>query len=253
MRVVLLEDEPLTAQRLADQLHRYDPTIEVVATLPSVTQAATWLRTHPAPDLLFLDIHLEDDLVFQLFEQVSVRTPVIFTTAYDEYLLQAFRVNSIDYLLKPIEYNRLVAALEKYASLRAQFAAPPDLATLMQLLSRPAKSVYRERFMVSVANSLRSVAVADIAYFFLEERTAWLTTYQRKNLPLEYSLDKLVQQLDPHQFFRVSRQYLVSLAAIESVHTYSAGRLKVDLRPSPRHEVFVSGDRVAAFKAWLGK
>lgn len=253
MRVLLLEDEPLTAQRLVSQLHRYDPSIQVLATLPSVAEASMWLRTHPAPDLLFLDVHLEDDLVFQLFKNSPISTPVIFTTAYDEYLLQAFRVNSIDYLLKPVEYEQLAAALTKYQDLRAHFAVPPDLAALLQLVARPAELAYRERFLVSIGTKLRSVAVADVAYFFLEERAAWLTTHQGLKLPLDYSLDKLAEQLDPRQFFRVSRQYVVGLAAIDTVQAYSAGRLKLELRPAPRHEVFVSGDRVADFKEWLGK
>lgn len=253
MNVLILEDEPLTAQLLADQLRRVDPTIRVLATLPSVAEAADWLRTHPAPDLLFLDIHLEDDLVFQLFEQVDVRTPVIFTTAYDEYLLQAFRVNSIDYLLKPVEHDQLAAALAKYNGLRTHFSAPPDLAALLQLVARPAEPAYRERYLISVGAQLRSVEVTDVAYFFLEERTAWLTTHQGATWPLDYSLDKLTQQVNPRQFFRVSRQYLVGRAALATVHAYSAGRLKLTLSPAPRHEVFVSGDRVADFKDWLGK
>ena len=254
MNVLLLEDEPLTARLLADQLRRYDPAIRVLATLPSVAEAVAWLRTHPAPDLLFLDVHLEDDLVFRLFEEVAISTPVIFTTAYDNYLLQAFRVNSIDYLLKPVEYDQLAAALAKYQGLRTHFAAPlADLAALLRQLARPAEPAYRERFLVSIGPKLRSVAVADIAYFFLEERTAWLTTHQDLKLPLDYSLDKLAQQLDPRQFFRVSRQYVVNLAAIDTVHAYAAGRLKLELRPTPRHEVLVSGDRVADFKEWLGR
>lgn len=253
MKVLVLEDELLTAQRLAGQLHKYDPAIQILATLPSVAEAVTWLRTHPAPDLLFLDIHLEDDLGFRIFEEVAVSTPVIFTTAYDEYLLQAFQVNSIDYLLKPIKYDKLAAALDKYQALRTHFAAPPDLAALLRLVGRPAESVYRERFMVSVGPKLHSVETADIAYFYLEERTVWLTTHQGATLPLEYSLDKLTQLLNPRQFFRVSRQYVVNLSAIQSIHTYSASRLKVTLRPAARHEVFVSGERVTNFKEWLGK
>lgn len=253
MRVLVLEDEPLTAQRLTGQLRQYDPAIEVLATLPSVAQAAAWLRAHPAPDLLLLDIHLEDDLVFQLFEEVAVPTPVIFTTAYDEYLLQAFRVHSIDYLLKPIAYDQLAAALDKYQRLRAHFAAPPDLAALLRLVAQPAAPTYRERFLVSVGAKLRSVEAVDIAYCFLEERTTWLTTRQGTTLPLDYSLDKLSQQLDPRQFFRVNRQYLVGRAALETVHVYSASRLKLEVRPTPRHEVVVSGDRVVAFKDWLGR
>lgn len=253
MTVLLLEDEPLTAQQLADQLRRYDPAIEVLATLPSVGAAAAWLRANAAPDLLFLDIHLEDDLVFQLFEEVPMRTPVIFTTAYDEYLLQAFRVHSIDYLLKPIEDEKLAAALDKYRALRAHFTVPPDLAALLRLVARPAEPTYRERYLVSVGARLRSVEVSDIAYFYLEERIAWLTTCQGTNLPLEYSLDKIAEQLDPRHFFRVSRQYVVSRPAIEAVHTYSTSRLKLALRPASRHEVLVSRERVADFKDWLGK
>lgn len=253
MRVLLLEDEPLTAQQLASQLHEYDPTMEVLATLPSVAAAAAWLRANPAPDLLFLDIHLEDDLVFQLFAEVPVRTPVIFTTAYDEYLLQAFRVHSIDYLLKPIAYEKLAAALEKYRALRAHFAAPPDLTALLQLVARPAEPTYRERYLISVGPKLRSVEVSDIAYFFLDERIAWLTTRQGATLPLEYSLDKIAEQLNPRHFFRVSRQYVVSRSAIEATYTYSTSRLKLELRPATRHEVLVSRERVADFKDWLGK
>ncbi len=253
MRVLLLEDEPLTARRLEGQLHRYDPALEVLACLPSVAGAVAWLRTHPAPDLLLLDIHLEDDRVFRLFEQVAIQTPCLFTTAYDEYMLQAFRVHSLDYLLKPIRYEELAAALDKYQALRQHYGPPPDLAALLQQLARPAEPAYRDRFMVSIADQLRSVEVADIAYFLLEERATWLTTRQGTRLPLDYSLEKVAQQLNPRQFFRVSRQYLVSLSAIQTVHAYSAGRLRLELSPTPRHEVFVSGERVADFKEWLGK
>ncbi|OUJ74094.1 LytR/AlgR family response regulator transcription factor [Hymenobacter crusticola] len=252
MRVLIVEDENLTARRLEGQLLKYDPSIEVLAKLPSVAKAVDWLRTHPAPDLLFLDIHLEDDLGFRIFEQVQVSTPVIFTTAYDEYMIQAFKVNSIDYLLKPVNYDDLVAAIEKYKALRQHFAAP-DLSALLQLVTKPSEQAYRDRFMVSIGPKLRSVEVSDIAYFFLEEKVVFLTTQQGSMLPLEYSLDKLTQLLNPRQFFRVSRQYLVSLGSIDSIHTYSAGKLRLELRPTPRHEVFVSGDRVTDFKDWLGR
>jgi len=252
MRVLIIEDENLTARRLEGQLLKYDPNIEVLAKLPSVAKAVEWLRHNPAPDLLFLDIHLEDDLGFRIFEQVQVRTPIIFTTAYDEYMIQAFKVNSIDYLLKPINYDDLVAAIEKYKALRQHFAAP-DLSALLQLVQKPTEPAFRDRFMVTVGTKLRSVEVSDIAYFFLEEKVTFLTTQQGTMLPLEYSLDKLTQLLNPRQFFRVSRQYLVCLGSIDAIHTYSAGKLRLELRPTPRHEVFVSGDRVADFKDWLGR
>lgn len=255
MRVVIIEDEELTAQRLARQLHQYDPALEVLATLASVAQAVAWLRAHPAPDLLFLDIHLDNELGFRIFEQLALTTPVIFTTAYNEYLLQAFQVNSLDYLLKPVRYEKLAAALDKYHRLHppALAAAPPNLAALLHQLAHPTELAYRERFMVSIGLQLRSVEVADIAYFFLEERAVWLTTHQNTTLPLDYSLDKLTHLLNPRQFFRVNRQYVVNLAAVLAIHAYSAGRYKLDLRPAPRHAVIVSGERVVAFKEWLGK
>lgn len=254
MNVLIIEDENLTARRLESLLLRYDPAINVLARLPSVARAVAWLRTHPAPDLLLLDIHLADDLGFRIFEQVPVTAPVIFTTAYDEYMVQAFKVNSIDYLLKPIRYEELAAALDRYRVLRQHFAAPaPDLAALLQLVNRPAEPAYKDRFMVAVGPKLRSVDVAEIAYFFSEEKITFLVNQQATALPLDYALDKLTQLLNPRQFFRVSRQYLVSLPAIRTVHTYSASRLKLELLPPPRHEVLVSGDRVADFKEWLGK
>ena len=254
MNVLLIEDENLTARRLESLLLRYDPTIRVLDRLPSVARTVAWLRANPAPDLLLLDIHLADDLGFRIFEQVAVTCPVIFTTAYDEYMVQAFKVNSIDYLLKPIRYQELAAALDRYHVLRQHFAAPaPDLTALLQLVNRPVEPAYKDRFMVTVGPKLRSVEVADIAYFFLQEKITFLVNQQGTALSLDYNLDRLSQLLNPRQFFRVSRQYLVSLAAIRTVHTYSTSRLKLELQPTPRHEVLVSGDRVADFKEWLGK
>ncbi|NML65983.1 response regulator transcription factor [Hymenobacter sp. RP-2-7] len=254
MRVLIIEDENLSARRLESQLLRYDPTLQVLDRLPSVARAVAWLQTNPVPDLLLLDIHLGDDVGFRIFEQVAVRPPVIFTTAYDEYMVQAFKVNSIDYLLKPIRYEELAAALDRYRVLRQQLATPPpDLAALLQLVARPAEPAYRDRFLVSAGSKLRSIEVGDIAYFFSESKVTFLAPQTGPALPLEYSLDKLTQLLNPRQFFRVSRQYLVGLPAITSVHAYSAGRLKLELRPAPRHEVFVSGDRVLDFKDWLGR
>lgn len=257
MRVLLIEDEDLTAQRLADQLHDYDPTLEVLARLPSVEEAVQWLRTHPAPDLIFLDIHLEDGLGFAIFEQVAVSSPLIFTTAYDEYLTQAFKVNGIDYLLKPIHADELAAALGKYQRL-AQHFAPADLPALLRRLApappAPAPApAYKDRFMVTVGPRLRSIETPDIAYFCFEDGATWLVNHQGQRLAVDYSLDKLGPLLPPRQFFRANRQYLVSLGAIAVIHAYSAGRLELELLPKARQQVLVSGDRAAEFKEWLGK
>ncbi|GAB3886378.1 LytR/AlgR family response regulator transcription factor [Spirosoma agri] len=259
MNVVIIEDENLTAKRLESLLNKYDPTINVLAQIPSVAEAVAWLgrSDRPAIDLVFMDIHLEDDLGFRIFEQANLTTPVIFTTAYDEYMIQAFKVNSIDYLLKPINYDELVAAIEKFKALKKQFgqASPPapDLDTLLNLIGKSTQTDYKDRFMITVGSKIRSISTHDIAFFYLEEKIVFLVTKDGLNLPVDYSLDKLTQLLNPRQFFRISRQFLVSLPAIQTIHTFSAGKLKIDLTPKSKHEVFVSGDRMTEFKEWLGK
>ena len=261
MNVVIIEDENLTAKRLEGMLTKYDPTIDVLARIPSVADAVAWFGQveRPMVDLVFMDIHLEDDLGFRIFEQANLTTPVIFTTAYDEYMIQAFKVNSIDYLLKPINYDELVAAVAKFKALKKQFesssASPPapDLETLLSLIGKPKSTDYKERFMITVGTKIRSIETTEVAYFYLEEKIVFLVTKDGLNLPVDYSLDKLTQLLNPRYFFRISRQFLVSLPAIQTIHTFSAGKLKLDLTPKSRQEVFVSGDRMTEFKEWLGK
>lgn len=259
MNVTIIEDENLTAKRLESLLHKYDPTITVLARIPSVAEAVAWFDETRSPvDLVFMDIHLEDDLGFRIFEQTQLSTPVIFTTAYDEYMIQAFKVNSIDYLLKPINYDELVAAIEKYKALKKQFGqatsnSAQDIETLLSLIGKSKQTDYKERFMITVGTKIRSIETGDIAYFYLEEKVVFLVTKDGLTLPVDYSLDKLTQVLNPRQFFRISRQFLVSLPAIQTIHTFSAGKLKLDLQPKSRQEVFVSGDRMTEFKEWLGK
>ncbi|MCC3156499.1 LytTR family DNA-binding domain-containing protein [Hymenobacter sp. 15J16-1T3B] len=252
MRVLIIEDENLTARRLEGQLRKYDPAIEVLERLPSVAAAVQWLRQHPAPDLIFLDIHLEDDLGFRIFEQVQVSSPIVFTTAYDEYMIQAFKVNSIDYLLKPINYDELVAALTKYQRLRQHFT-PADLPALLRLVSPAPAPGYKERFLVSVGPRLRSVDTSEVAYFCFEDGATFLVTRPGQRLVVDYSLDKLGQVLNPQQFFRVNRQYLVGISAIDTIHHHSAGRLELILQPAARQPVLVSVDRATEFKDWLGR
>lgn len=250
MNVLIVEDERLSAERLAGQLRACAPHAHVLAQLPSVAKTVAWLQMNPAPDLMFLDIQLEDDLGFRILEQVPVRTPIVFTTAYDAYLLDAFRVNSIAYLLKPVDEQELTAALDKYQRLQQHFAAPDLTALLRQFAPAPK---YKDRFLVTVGPKLRSVAIADVAYFFAEEKITFLVTQQSQLLPVDYTLDKLVEVLDPQEFFRVNRQYVVRMTAIETVHMYSAGKYGLELQPKARHEVFISQVRLADFKQWLGK
>lgn len=252
MNVVIIEDEERNARQLERLLKKYDPTIQTLAQLPSVQAAVNWFGQHSQPDLAFMDIHLEDGLAFRIFEQLTVTVPVIFTTAYDEYVLKAFKVNSVDYLLKPVEYDELVAAIEKFKSLRHQ-SVLPDLTALVQFMYKAQSGSYRERFMVTIGTRIHSVEVADIAYFHSEEKATFLLTKTGQLLPLEYSLDQLAGMVNPAHFFRVNRQFLVARTAIQSAYAYSAGKLKLDLVPPTRQEVFVSMSRLSEFKDWLGR
>jgi DNA-binding LytR/AlgR family response regulator len=255
MNVIIVEDEKLTAQRLEKLLNEYDPTIRVLAVLPSVAKGVAWFADAAnQPDLLFLDIHLEDDSGFRLIEQAGLTLPIIFTTAYDQYTLQAFKTNSVDYLLKPIDADELAAALDKFRHLRgsAPSAPLPDMTALLQAL-KTAPSPYKDRFMVTIGTKIRSIDISEIAYFFYEDKATWLTTRDGQHVSIEYSLDKLATLLDPKRFFRVNRAFLITLDAIKTIHTYSGSKLKLDLQPLPHQELFVSGDRITDFKEWLGK
>lgn len=264
MNVLIIEDEKRTAQRLAGLLNQYDPSIRVLAQLPGVAKAVAWFAdpANVRPDLLFLDIHLEDGSGFQLIEQAGLTLPIIFTTAFDEYTLQAFKTNSVDYLLKPIDPDELGAAIDKFKATQLARQPAPDVSALRDLLGQfgqvvgiPATQtpVYKERFMITIGTKIRSIDTADIAYFFFQDKSTWLTTQEGQNLSIEHSLDKLTTLLDPARFFRVNRAFLVSLESILTIHAFSGGKLKLDLQPKPRLDVFVSGDRITPFKEWLGK
>lgn len=259
MNVVIAEDEKLTARRLENLLREYDPTIQVLAVLPSVAKGIAWFadRTQQGlsqPDLLLLDIHLEDDSGFKLIERAGLTLPVIFTTAYDQYTLQAFKTNSIDYLLKPIDEAELRAALDKFKRIKSELtpASLPDVSVLLQAL-KSAPIPYKERFMVTIGTKIKSISTADIAYIFFEDKATWLTTRDGQHISIEYSLDKLTTLLDPAHFFRVNRAFLVSLDAIRTIHSYSGSKLKLELQPAPKQDVFVSVHRMTEFKEWLGK
>ena len=257
MNVLIIEDESLSARRLEKMLIEYDPTIQVLARLPSVTKSLRWFAEHQAntpPDLVFMDIHLEDDNAFRIIDETQLALPVIFTTAYDQYALQAFKANSIDYLLKPINVDDLTAALDKFTRLQSanSSASSLNVDALVQLLRKPT-AVYKDRFMVTIGPRIQSIPADQIAYFFFEEKATWLQTHEGRPISIEYSLDKLATLLDPQRFFRVNRSFLLALNSIKTIHTYSGSKLKLDLLPKPRQEVLVSSYRVNDFKEWLGK
>ncbi|OIN55526.1 LytR/AlgR family response regulator transcription factor [Arsenicibacter rosenii] len=267
MNVVIVEDERLTAQRLQSLLLKYSTDMQVLAILPSIELAIPWFRQYEESgqqplDLVFMDIHLQDGLAFRIIEQVQLTTPIIFTTAYDEYMIQAFKVNSIDYLLKPIALEDLTAAIDKFKAFRDRFTKSTgpvnqypqrELEALLQQLGKTRDMTYKNRFMVSIGPKIYSIETADTAYFYLADRATMLVTCEGMSLPVEYSLEKLGQLLNPDEFFRISRQFIISRKSIQSILAYSAGKLKLELLPKSQTEVFVSGERVTDFKEWLGK
>ncbi len=253
MRVVIIEDEQLTAQRLENMLHKYDATMQIDAVLPSVSESVDWFKSNPDPDLVFMDIHLEDGQCFSIFETINLTTPVVFTTAYDEYMIKAFKVNSVDYLMKPLNYEELAQAIEKYKSLYQQNKKENSgFEELLQSLHKK-EPEYKQRFLVSIGSRLKTIEAEDIRYFYSADKITFLVTKDNQRFPVDYSLDKLSFVLDPKMYYRVNRQMMVKLGAIINMHVYSKGKIKLELAPAMKDEVFVSMDKVVEFKDWLGK
>jgi len=257
MTTLLIEDERLAASHLQNLLRKH-PTVQVVAVVPSVAAGTEWLRSHPAPDLIFADIQLEDGLSFEIFDAVPVRAPLIFTTSFNEYALKAFQLLSVDYLLKPIQAKDLARALEKHAYWLPQGPAPQldseaQLLKMQQLLAQFAPNLpsYRQRFLITAGEQLLPVAVEDIAYFYTLNEVVYLVRHDGRKFPLEHNLEKLESLLDPAKFFRLNRQYLASLKAIGNIYNHFSGKLKIELLPSRPDGVLVSRERTPLFKRWL--
>jgi DNA-binding LytR/AlgR family response regulator len=256
MNILLIEDEAPAARRLEKMILELAPEAKIVQTLDSVGNAIEYLQGLPALDLIFTDIQLADGLSFEIFEQVEVRVPIVFTTAYDEYALRAFKVNSIDYLLKPIDKGELQKSLDKWRALKSQFASDDSLQkNLSQILQQIQgnKKEYKSRFLVKMGEKLISVAEPEIAYFQAEEKIVFLHTSQGKKYILDYTLDDLEDILNPQHFFRLNRQYIAHLQAIKSINTYFNGKLKIQLSPETTEEVIVSREKSPVLKDWLDK
>jgi DNA-binding LytR/AlgR family response regulator len=249
MKAIIVEDELFAAMRLEKLIRETDSQLEVLTRLESVADTVRWLRKNPHPDLIFLDIHLEDGLSFSIFDQTEVRSSIIFTTAYDEYAIKAFKHRSIDYLLKPVSAEDLRMALHKFREWHGKKSLI-DMEELRSLMTAPSKN-YRKRFSVTIGEKLKSVDIADVAYFCSEGGITFLVCKTGNQYALESSLDNLTAELDPSQFFRINRQFLVSLPSIAQVHIFPKSRLKLDLKPAPAEGIFVSLDRVTEFKKWL--
>ena len=247
MKVVIVEDEKLAAEKLVHLLKKTDMEIEVVQHIESVEEAVNWFQQNPLPDLIFMDIQLDDGISFEIFDAIKMDAPVIFTTAYNEYAIRAFKVNSVDYLLKPIEAEALSAAIQKF---RKHFGESGDFEAKISKVFNQLSAKYKSRFFVKVGIHFQSIPVEKICCFFVEERCTFLKTTEGKTYDLDYSLEQLQNMIDPGQFFRINRNYLVNINCIGEIISYSTNRLKLNVGKT---EQIVSRDKVSEFKQWMDR
>jgi len=255
MKIVIVEDEAPALQKLEALLERYDPEIEIVGRLDSVKSSVQWFQQSTfQPDLVFMDIRLTDGLSFEIFRHVTINSPVIFTTAYNEYALEAFKVNSVAYLLKPFSYDDLYKSMQKLITMRENLALPEQrirMEELNDLLGNLQKN-YKSRFMVKIGEHIRSVRSEDINLFFADGRVVYILTSAGRHYIIDHKMEDLQEVLDPEIYFRLNRTYIVNINAIDDVIVYSNSRLKVILNKEFENELIVSRERVGEFKKWFG-
>jgi len=250
MRILLIEDEKPAFKLLKKQIESHFPDAEIFGNLDSIASSISWFQQNPAPDLIFCDIQLADGISFDIFEKVKLSTPIIFTTAFDQYAIKAFQVNAIDYLLKPIDPIDLERAVVKFKA--NQIRSTIELDVLKDLLS-PKKVNYKSRFLVRYGEKIQSVPIEDISLFSSEERITFLHTHEGKKYVLERTLEQTEAQLNPTDFFRLNRKYLCSMSSIDGIFSYSNSRLKVTLKNSKDQDILISREKVSAFKDWLDR
>jgi DNA-binding LytR/AlgR family response regulator len=256
MNILIVEDEALLAKKLQNLVLRLEPNAHIVGVTNSIESTTAWLKTNAAPDLILMDIELADGQSFEIFQQAKVTSPVIFTTAYDEYALKAFKVNSIDYLLKPIKEEELSKALEKYKTWFVQKGAPAlslDINGLLQTLQQQSNNNYKDRFLVKQGQKFLPIDVNDIAYFFTKNSINYIQTKDNKKFLVDYTLDEIESSLQPKTFFRANRQIILSVSSVITVHAWFNGKLKVDVKPATDEGVVVSREKANEFKLWLGE
>ena len=250
MKIAIVEDEAPAREKLAQAILRAEPQARIVAALSGVAETVAWLDRHGPPDLLFLDIQLDDGLSFEILKRARVTCPVVFATAFDEYLIDAFQSNGIDYLLKPVGEDRVAAAIAKYRGLRHHFAG--DSAALADAITRP-RAGRRERLLVRKGIDLVSVRAVDAAYFFTAGKLVFLVSKPGPRFHLDRPLTELEAELDPVRFFRANRAFLVNIDAVARCRPYGKGKLLLELRPPAGEEVVVSQERASAFRKWFGE
>ena len=250
MNVIIIEDEKPSARRLQRMLKALD--VEAETLLHSVEESIEWFQNNPHPDLIFLDIQLSDGLSFEIFEAIDVKSAIIFTTAYDEYALQAFKLNSIDYLLKPIDEDELKVAINQYkGTTQQQKAVTLDFNDIKKLLVNPIEREYKKRFSVKVGQHLKLINIEDIECIYSENKGTYAYTVEGRNYLLDQTLDQLEDELEPHVFYRISRKFYVNINAIKDIISYTNSRLQIKLNHYNEQDVIVARERVKDFKSWL--
>jgi two-component system, LytTR family, response regulator LytT len=250
LKILIIEDEEPAAKRLWKLIKELEAGAELLDTLHSVEGAVLWLQQNPAPDLIFSDIQLSDGISFNIFRNNPVPSPVIFITAYDQYAIEAFKVNSIDYLLKPVKKAELETAITKFKKAVTPVAPSFDIDLLLKAYA-PQKKDHKKRFVVRYGEHIKTISTEDIAYFYTEDKINFLTTYENRRFPVDFNLDALEEVLDPSIFFRINRQFIISVNAIAEMFAYTKSRVLIKLKPACKHETIVSTERSAAFKHWL--
>ena len=251
MTTIIIEDEKPAARLLHRKLEKLK--IEVGVMLHSVEEAIDWFSKNEHPDLIFLDIQLSDGLSFEIFEKVTIKSAIIFTTAYDEYALRAFKLNSIDYLLKPIDEDDLEAAISKFeVRFPKQEMVQLDFNQIKKMLANPFEKIYKKRFTVKIGQHLKVISTEEIECFFSENKGTYIHTFDNRDYLIETALEVLEQELDSKDFFRISRKFIIPLSSIKEIVVYSNSRLRLVLPSYKAEEVIVSREKVSDFKNWIG-
>jgi two-component system response regulator LytT len=252
MKILIIEDERHNANRLQAMVKEINDEFVVCDILESVADSIEWFNSEEAPDLILMDVRLADGLCFEIFSSCTVTSPVIFTTAYDEYAIRAFKVNSIDYLLKPIHKPELEAAMMKFQQLIPHQQQDPAIADLIEIIKKQGTN-YRSRFLIPLSDGYKSVSVEEVDYIFSEFKITHLVAQDKQVYATSQTMDELEEQLDPSQFFRANRQHIISLEIIKDIHNYFNGKLKIVINKYPEVEILISREKAASFKQWLDR
>lgn len=248
MKVLIVEDETAAYESLIDILKEIDPTIEVLGNTESVSQTVRWLRTNPEPDLIFMDIHLSDGTSFLIFENINVETPIIFTTAYDEYAIEAFKVNSVDYLLKPIKSDELERALQKFGK-RTQAEVLKYLSSLTQLI--PQQQRYKDRILIPIKDKLIPIYLKEVSYFYISGRNARVCLKDGNSYPYFKTLEQIFSSLNPADFYRANKQYIIARNSVKNITVWFDSRLLITLDTDVPERIYISKNKAAEFKEWI--